>query len=787
LQNEIQISTALISARRPVPACEDVRMNPHLEALSCALILALVGCNRPTIERQGPVDAGELDEGVPDAGAPDSGSPDAGHFHLKRDAGVPVVGLDAGFFCNGAPGFPGPPLLLAGERAEALAIGDFNGDGTPDLVVSSEFSHQLGGLAVYLGNGRGSFGAPLQVGGSGASHRAVAIGDVNGDSNLDLITDTSFGYSRGALEIRHGHGDGTFDPAIQIGDAGIWARGIVAGDVNGDGRLDLVTNDGAQISVRLGFGDGGFGPAISSSALSATELVLADFNGDGLPDLFGAGPGGQLFLGKGDGSFGYEMPFYAGGADAVAVGDLNGDGKLDVVVARLGASTISVGLGNGDGTFRTSLGMYAPGPVDVALGDLGHDGHLDLLVSFPRQGELGMYRGHGDGTFEPPTMVAPGSEARHLVTADLNGDGVLDAVAFGELNSCSRATITTLLGRGDGTFISEVVHPLGAHGIPLTADFDGDGRPDVAFIDDQHYGLSVFLGQADGGLSDAVASSAYSFGGAGAAGDFDGDGHPDIAWVGPAETVVYLGTGQGRFTARKFLVGSIDPVSVVVGDFNEDGTDDLLFSNRTGPSKLMFGNGDGSFAKPVDGPAASKMLKVADLNGDGHLDVVAGSGAILLGQGDGTFRPAPSLQITYTLDFVLGDFNGDGHVDLAALDSYSVSIFLGRGDGTFATPARSGFGDAFNGDHPRSLVLGDFNGDGHLDLAAQLDEPSKPIAHLALLLGHGDGTFAAPRVYPFPANAHAPWVLDLNGDGRPDLLVPHANGDVGVLLNQGCY
>jgi len=273
----------------------------------------------------------------------------------------------------------------AGSGPQSVAVGDFNGDGKPDLAVVNSYSNNV---SILLGNGDGTFQIHVDYP-TGAQPGSVAIGDFNGDGKLDLAVVNSYSNN---VSVLLGNGNGTFQPAVSYGTgSGTGPAFVAVGDFNHDGKLDLAVanSNSSNVSVLLGNGDGTFQTAVNYDVGGApTSIAVGDFNHDGKLDLAVAvpvpGPSTyvSVLLGNGDGTFqtavNYNAPY---APDAVAVGDFNGDGNLDLVVGNR-SSNISVFLGNGDGTFRTAVN-YSAGynPSSVAVGDFNNDGTLDLAVA----------------------------------------------------------------------------------------------------------------------------------------------------------------------------------------------------------------------------------------------------------------------------------------------------------------------------------------------------------------------------------------------------------------------
>jgi len=549
----------------------------------------------------------------------------------------------------------------------------------------------------------------------------------------------------------------------------------------------------------------------------------------------------------------FEAPTYGSGgeyAESVAVADLNGDGKLDLVVAN--GNSVDVLLGNGDGTFQPAVSYGSSGGTDVAVADVNGDGKLDLVVanyctsSNCTTSSVGVLLGNGDGTFQPAVTYSSGGYSNFSVAvADVNGDGKPDLVVVNycaNSNCSTDGTVGVLLGNGDGTFQPVVTHDAGGYFTVAVAvaDVNGDGKPDLLVANNcasstncANGSVSVLLGNGDGTFKPAAS---YGSGGyeaeSVAVADVNGDGKPDLLVAnaiclplgvcGTGSVGVLLGNGDGTFQpVVTYDSGGFSAESVAVADVNRDGKPDLVVANTcvnygafncmTGTVSVLLGNGDGTFqaaASYDSGGTGASSVAVADVNGDGKPDLLvandcgnygnygctAGSVAVLLNTGDGSFYAAPNYSTGgYEPNSVAGgDLNGDGNPDLVVAnqsvnrDSSDgiVGVLLGNGNGTFQPAVTYNSG----GYIVASVAVADVNRDGNLDLlvANQCTESSceSGSGDVGVLLGNGDGTFQPAVNYGLEGSPNSVVVADVNGDGKPDLVVA-SYGTVEVLLGNG--
>ncbi|HUS13789.1 MAG TPA: FG-GAP-like repeat-containing protein [Chloroflexia bacterium] len=327
-------------------------------------------------------------------------------------------------------GFGAPTAFAVGQPPAFVATADFNHDDVLDLV-SATTSDSNPGVAVLRGDGVGGFGPALHYS-TGEGPRALVVGDFNHDTNLDVATADSSDFPAN-VSVLLGDGLGGFGPALRL-TAGTTAWAIASGDFNHDTNLDLVVANfnSANISVFLGNGAGGFSAASTMAVgIRPADVVVGDFSGDSHLDVAVADSDGGVvwvLLGTGSGTFGPPTSFAAGtNIHALTPGDVDQDGALDLVTANSFSYTLSVLMGQGDGGFSAPVSIPVPGfPNSVAVRDLTGDGDPDLAVTANAPDGLLVLIGDGAGGFGPPTSFPAGPAPWSLALGDYNRDGSLD-------------------------------------------------------------------------------------------------------------------------------------------------------------------------------------------------------------------------------------------------------------------------------------------------------------------------------------------------------------------------
>jgi hypothetical protein len=694
------------------------------------------------------------------------------------------------------PSFIAPLNYDSGPDVSALAVGDFNGDGVPDLVAlnSATFSGTPS-LSVFLGNGDGTFQPAVHTTSVFQYDQLLVVANLTTNGLSDVVTTVPDGN----LGVFLSNGDGTFQAPLELpGTAS--ASSVAAADLTGSGITDLVASANGTVYVFMGNGDGTFQAPTSYTLLfSATAVVVGDFTGDGIPDIVArdAGslmhaPGFDLLVGNGDGTFQNpirtEVPSTPSFSSLVAA-DLNHDGKADLVFLSSPVD-VSVCLNNGDGTFQAPVAYYVRYPTSsVTVMDVNGDGNPDLVVVQVYEG-VKVLLGNGDGTFSPgPDLYHSSDIASAAVFADLNGDGIPDmACSLG-----SSDAVGVRLGNPDGTFQTTPNYAAGqgAWGVAV-GDFTGTGITDVAVTDVRSGSVIIFLGNGDGTFQagQTIATGAYPTWIV--AGDFNGDHRLDLVVADDLGIQVFLGNGDGTFRAGQTIATGVPPVALIAGDFNGDGKLDLVFSDDSGV-KLLLGNGDGTFQAPSLVFATSDYdathITVGDFNGDHRpdlaiSDVYTETVYVLQGNGDGTFQPARSYYFgTYVRNMTAADLTGAGR-DALVVSQYGdpyiapgfVNVLLSNPDGTLQSPVKYQVGVG-----PEDLLVADFAGTGVPAIAVHEG------VSVRVLLGNGDGTFQlSPIIYSLGGFSGTMVTADVNGDSQPDIVAPVDRG-FSVLLNSGVW
>jgi len=780
-----------------------------------------------------------------------------GTYYLEVSAAAEAGGGDRGYVLGSTFDPSVPPLsfpgFAVGSDPSAVAAGDFTHDGTLDLVVANAGDNTV---SVLLGRGDGTFLPAVNyalpfvsnVVGIGNSPAAVAVGDFNGDGNLDIAVavnanqiDPVTGTYDSAVSILLGLGDGKFLPAVNYPVTGVGSMAgypvvaygpvdaIGVGDFNGDGNLDLVTNNSDNtVSVLLGNGDGTFGGPNVFGGSQGGGAAVGDFNHDGFldlatidsPDLPPADEQGTLgvLLGGGGGLQSTAAALTEGNPGfygSVAVGDFDHDGNLDLVTvanndSRAFPNTLTVWRGQGDGTFLPvhtyQLGTGLTPTVGLAVGDFYGDGNLDVIVTNPGDNTVSVLRGNGDLTFQPPVIYAVGSEPSAVVAGDFNQDGNLGLATTDSGDN----TVTVLLGAGQGEFQTATPqNGIAIRDVPILHDFDGDSLPDSVTL--SATGELLFRKGLPGGPdlfappvvinpgqpARDVTAFRTAAGWEVAAVDTAGNRVSLYAWSPATDSFQPAGT---------VATGNL-PVRVAAADLTGDGLDDLVVANDFDHSvSIAFQTPSGQFTAPLTYAVGVGPSDIAFAGGGPNgpdvvvSDQVSGDYTVLFNDaahsfsqqsryraGTGPFDIAVDpnsgeqtvVSELQTVALATGDFTGPGQSDLVLvnLGDESFSLLPAQGPGRFATPQLA---DTYlTSNRPGQAVSLTLPGDSLASVAVLMED----LGQVWIYRNNGDGTFAAPTVVDAGNDPSGFSVATVNG--QLALLVGNAYGDILTLLYDG--
>lgn len=764
-----------------------------------------------------------------------------------RMSGMSSLGSGSAQAPVSLPGFGLRPTLPADFLPAAVTAGDFNGDGRMDWAVANAGSNNIW---IYLGKGDGTSQIPNIVPLRGFSPVTIAAKDMNGDGNLDLVVGEA---DSGVVAVLLGKGNGTFQPEKVTYVPGAPLSLAVADfdkDGHPDVVVGLASNlNYGPLAFLAGDGKGNLGLPVThfgqvgSGAFETIAIATADLNGDGLPDivatdlmisidgvlLTGQFPsvGAAVYLNAGKGSFKLldifdpdhtsdQQPPLGHAVTALALADVDRDGCIDAVTVD-SAAIASYFPGQCTGKFDTSrektVGAGVAGAA-AALVDLNGDGNIDLVVTgFPfysaTSNAVSVLLGDGTGSFSAPKIYRGQPSVYSFALADLNGDGKKDIITANEDSD----SLSVYLNDGGGGF----------------------GAPS-----------GTYLGFLTGGVSAATANAPktnFAFA------DVNRDGNRDLVLFEypplsyqATQLAVLPGDGVGHYGSpiRSEALYSLDDVAdFVVGDFRNTGYPDVLVLDYYGLSTAAWrfaelkNNGNGTFQSATFQSNFTSLwpyrMIAGDFNRDGKLDVVVVSYAsagntniasvvLFSGNGDGTFALGTQVQFPsssfltgpYINNVVGGDFNQDGNLDLlvsgnsllSATDMNALYLLPGQGNGTFGLLRMlfNNFG---------YFGTADLNGDGFPDIVeivpTVVNPPVPGPLEYAVYLSQKGGTFQPAGTYgPFPGlfttgylsgsltdpvRPQMPFLVDVNGDGKPDILAYQTNllGSFGTAFFSAAY
>jgi FG-GAP-like repeat/FG-GAP repeat len=686
---------------------------------------------------------------------------------------------------------------LGGQsESEYIVSGDFNGDGLPDLAVANGARTSAavnGSVSIFLESTTGAyfFFQSYQLSTTSTfPAQGIAVGDVNGDGKQDLVVTFSNTSSTAGYVVFLGNGDGTFasQGVIPIGANNMQP---VLADFNGDGHLDMAfpSFNNSLVYVLFGNNNGTF--TLNNSYSPGTNfgpvsIAVADFNKDGFPDMAianfsttspGTGTVVSIYYGSSTGTFTLHSNITTtmAGSLGLSASDINGDGWPDLAVmfvpsnTSLVTGTIQLWTNNQTGGFSTqqTITGWSAQNVGIApqmvLKDINGDGFPDLVFGSSGGNSINIYYGSNSGimTFANSIIVGPGPTSNPA-----------NVIAGSFLSSTQTNQSLAVVNNATNTI--DVLNPTGPQPIQNPLAYVATNT-NQNITGQKTFSALVMLNNAE---------------------VIKNQGYGDTWKISSSAPSV----GNGTFSASpvNYTAGTT-ALGVVHGDFNKDRFNDVLVSNYgSGTIQLLLNNGDGTFAaqSPISVISGNPIESaVADFNLDGNLDAATislnGSISIFLGNGNGTFQAPFGLTATAGGNFnglAVGDVNNDGYPDIAtygdavSCGSHIPQMFINNTHGGFKTPTNittaSGSGNG--------ISLADMNGDGYLDMiiAGGCGAPGNPmVAGVFLNDGASDpGIFAVGVGYPAAGNP-MDWpggfiIADVNQDGHPDVAMKQRQGNV---------
>ncbi|HYA18576.1 MAG TPA: FG-GAP-like repeat-containing protein [Bryobacteraceae bacterium] len=714
--------------------------------------------------------------------------------------------------------------FATGTKPQVVAVGDFNGDGIPDLAMPNASSNNV---TVLLGNGSGGFtpaaGSPFAV---GSAPFGAAVADFNGDGFADIATANG---NNNTVTVLLGNGSGGFTPAtgspFSVGNEPI---GITAGDFNDDGIPDLAVSNfqDSTVTVLLGNGSGGFTAASGSPISVGTSpgpVAVGDFNGDGIQDLAVASYGNNtvtVLLGNGSGRFtaATGSPFPAGtGSIVTVVGDFNGDGNQDLAITNYSAGNVTVLLGNGSGGFTAAAGSpftVGSNPFALAAADFDGDGITDLAVPNSGGSTVTVLIGNGSGGFTAAAggTFAVGTNPNGVAAADFNGDGLMDLAAA----NAGANSVTVLLGAQVATSsvlstTSALVIPAGQT-VPLTLTVS-----DSTTNFDAPTGTAAFSDGATVLGTAAQTTSPYTFTTAALAlgthtltARYGGDARTAASGsntitiqVEAAQTITFAPLSNVNYGVPPFALTAtassglaVSFASTTPAACSVSGSTVTVVSGGTcSITASQAGNAVYAPAAPV-----TQAFSVFNAPQTIHFDAISNqflgvspfvidaqaSSALAVSLASTTPAVCTSASLLVTVlgtgtCSITASQSGNANFTAAAPVSKSFTVSRTKPASGFTGAASSPFA---TGSAPEGVAVADFNGDGIPDFATT----NSGSNNVSVFLGNGSGGFTAAPGSPFAVGT-SPFPIaagDFNGDGIPDLAVANYGGkNVTILLGNG--
>ena len=773
-----------------------------------------------------------------------------------------------------------------------VAIGDIDGDGKPDLVVTNSGSNTVSVYRNISSSGSitaGSFETPVDFA-TGSYPQGVALGDIDGDGKPDLVVTN---YNSNTVSVyRNTSTSGSITTssfAVNVDfTTGSNPQGVALGDVDGDGKPDLVvTNEGSNtVSVYRNTSTSGSITASSfatnvdfTTGTNPYGIAIGDIDGDGKRDLVVTNYGSNTVSvyrnistsgSITSGSFATNIDFTTGSYPiGIAIGDIDGDGKPDLAVTNAGSNTVSIYMNTStsgsitSGSFATNVDFTTgSNPYSVAIGDIDGDGKPDLVVANYSSNTVSVYRNISisgsitPGSFSTNVDFTTGSNPHSVAIGDIDGDSKPDIV-IADLNSNTisvlrniitgppptissfsptsgpSGTTVTITGTNFNTTASNNIVWFGAVQATVTAATSTSLSVTVPIgtiyqsitVTDITTGLTAYSNEPfivtfpSSQIIDAAAFASTVDFTAGtnphniAIGDIDGDGKPDLVVTNSSSNTVSVYrniSDSGSITTSSFdtpvnfTTGS-SPQGVALGDIDGDGKLDLVVTNYYSNTVSVFRNTSisgfittSSFATNVDFTTGSYPQDVAlgDIDGDGKTDLVVtnyGSNTVSVYRNTSTSGSITTSSFATPVDFTtgynpysvaIGDIDGDGKPDLAVTNYSDNTVSIYRNTSTPGSITTSSLATSINfttGTNPYSVAIGDIDGDGKPDLAVTNAGSNTVSVYRNTSTSGSITTSSFSTNVDFTTGSYPTYLAlgDIDGDGKPDLVV--TNSDINTL------
>ncbi|WP_186280062.1 FG-GAP-like repeat-containing protein [Fluviicola chungangensis] len=579
--------------------------------------------------------------------------------------------------------------------------------------------------------------------------RGIVKGDFDSDGILDVVLSNYISGTSKRFSFLKGLGDGKFAAAVSFGNSGNLPQDIRSADFNNDGKLDIALTNQTGIYIYHGQGNGVFDSITTLTFTNVKYIAVGDFNEDGAMDIVGAtGPPSSQFtlftgtLGNptlfGSAAFTISNPIVN-----MEVADMDGDNHLDVV-SYTSISTVHISKNNNGslGNFfsGTAISSSGSGGTDLTLCDIDNDGDNDVITTNKTSNNISVLKNNGSGVLSSAIVYATESGPDGIDNFDINQDGFKDIVVA----NFSASTISIFYGSSGGALsLYQTTQAAGNPKALVIGHFNSDSYPDIVSAQNNGTYINSFIGNSTNNylqtnLFDVGASPSSSF-----AGDFNNDGNQDVAltYSGSGTAQIYLGNGAGNFTAGATLTTGTTPVYITGADLDNSGSMDLVVvNNGSNNISVFYGTGSGTFSAGTNYSVGTTPVqaKIGNLNGDALADIVV---------------------------------TNSGSANFSVLTASSATSFNSAVNNTTNTT-------------PYAIAIMDYDLDGINDIIIGHNAASSSL--LLRFKGSGTGTFISGGNIGV-ANAYYNLVTcleaaDLDGNGLSDLIVGRS-GVVGKIFN----